>query len=251
MKKILTFIINLKESAERREYMKNVLSGFDFLDIEFIEAVNGNALTVKELESVFNQNRAFVQYGRVLRGGEVGCSLSHLKCAQALLDSGEDVALVLEDDLVIQDNEIAVLLEKINDYLSSSGPAIILFSGDYWFWGKKPFEGKYQLASVREAVCSQAYMINRAGAEKMIEMGPYHLSDDWFAIKKAGIELSALYPHIADQNRLDLDTVISPEYTGFIRKNLSIGRRIHSYYRAVVKRILKYTGHFEYKRFKW
>lgn len=251
MKKIHTYVINLKESTDRREYMLNLLSAFDCLEVDFIDAVNGNAMTVKQLEASFDQNKAFRQYGRILRGGEVGCSLSHLKCAQALITSEEDVALVLEDDLVIQDYAIAGLLEKVAELLSSSGPSIVLLSGDYWFGRKKPFSNSYKLANVREAVCSQAYMINRSGAERMISMGAYHLADDWFAMKKAGIKLLALFPHIADQNRLDLDTVISPEYTGFIRKNLSLGRRLHSYYRAIIKRILKSTGHFDYKNFKW
>lgn len=251
MKKIRTFVINLKGSTDRKKYMEDLLSQFDILDVEFIEAVNGKAMTMEELEKSFDQNEAFRIYGRVLRAGEVGCALSHLKCARALLDSEESVAIVLEDDLVLQELDLDPVLIAARDLLASSGPAIVLFSGDYWFLGKRQFEGYYKLAKVREAVCAQAYMINRPAAEVLLSMGNSHLADDWFSIKTAGIQLSALYPHIADQNRLEFNTDISPEYTGFIRKNLGFGRRLHSYYRAVIKRILKGTGHFEYKKFRW
>ncbi|MBQ7072686.1 MAG: glycosyltransferase family 25 protein [Bacteroidales bacterium] len=251
MERIRTYVINLNESADRREYMKELLSGYGILDVVFIEAVNGKSMTMEELERSFDQNEAFKIYGRVLRGGEVGCALSHLKCAQALLDSKEDVAIVVEDDLVLQEQDLDSVLEASRDLLAASGPAIVLFSGDYWFWGKRKFVGKYKLATVREAVCAQAYMINRPAAELLLSMKRSHLADDWFSIKQAGINLRALYPHIADQNRLEFETDISPEYTGFIRENLRLGRRAHSYIRAVIKRFLKGAGHFEYKKFRW
>ena len=251
MKKIRTYVINLKESADRRKYMSELLSPVDILDVAFIDAVNGKQMTVGELEKSFDQNGAFRIYGRILRAGEVGCALSHLKCAQALIDSDQDVAIIMEDDLVLQDQDPASVLDASRNLLRTDRPAIVLFSGDYWFTGRKPFSGKYRLAKVREAVCAQAYMLNRAAAKVMLSMDRTHLADDWFSIRQAGISLWAVYPHITDQNRLDFGTEISPEYTGFIRKNLSLGKRFHSYYRAVIKRILKGTRHFEYKQFKW
>ena len=80
-----------------------------------------------------------------------------------------------------------------------------------------------------------------------------YLADDWYHIKKQGIDLYGVYPHIADQNRKNFQTVISTAYEGTIRKNLSLGNRVHSYYRAIVKRIVKRilanTGHKERKNF--
>ena len=70
MEKIRTYVINLNESADRREYMKELLSGYGILDVVFIEAVNGKSMTMEELERSFDQNEAFKIYGRVLRGGE-------------------------------------------------------------------------------------------------------------------------------------------------------------------------------------
>lgn len=251
MKKIRTFVINLKESSDRREYMSNLLSDYSIFDVTFIEAVNGKNMKQAEVESSFDQNAAFLKYGRVLRGGEIGCTLSHLKCAQALVQSEEDVAIVFEDDLVLQEKELDGLMDEVRTFLLKEGPAIVLFSGDYWFTSKTSFKDKFKLATVREAVCAQAYMINRQAAERLLSMGRSHLADDWFSIKKTGIHLFAICPHVADQNRLDFGTEISPEYTGFIRKNLSLSRRAHSYFRAIVKLILKSSGHFEYKQFKW
>lgn len=251
MRRIRTYVINLKEAKERKTYMSELLSSKDLLDVVFIDAVNGKSLTVADLERSVDQNIAFRRYGRVLLGGEVGCTLSHMKCAQALLESDEQVAIVFEDDLVLQEREIDMLLYAIREEISTIGPTIVLFSGDYWFSRRRKFYEKYQLATVIEAVCSQAYMINRAAAEKMLSMGSEHTADDWSYIKKAGINILALYPHIADQNRLDFNTDVSPAYTGFIRKNLSWSRRLESYFMAFLKMTLKRLGHFEYKQFKW
>ena len=231
--------------------MSELLSSNDLFDVVFIDAVNGKSLTVADLEHFVDQNIAFRRYGRVLLGGEVGCTLSHMKCAQALLESDESVAIVFEDDLVLQDREIENLLSSIRDTISSAGPTIVLFSGDYWFLKKKKFYEKYQLATVIEAVCSQAYMINRAAAEILLSIGGEHTADDWSFIKQSGINILALYPHIADQNRLDFNTDVSPAYTGFVRKNLSLKRRLSSYIMAIIKKLLKSLGHFEYKQFKW
>ena len=79
------YIINLKRCPERKVYMNQILSQYTFLDIEFIEAVDGSLLTKKEL--LFNQDKAFRIYGRTLSDGEIGCTLSHQLCYVTILFS--------------------------------------------------------------------------------------------------------------------------------------------------------------------
>lgn len=248
-----TYIINLKFSTDRKEYMEQIMapvsSVFDYM---FIEAVSGKEMTDEEVSETFDQPKAMRMYGRELRRGEIGCTLSHKKCAQMLLDSSEPYALFLEDDLIWQNQgDLATVVAASEKILDTDVPTILLLSGDYWYTGLKDMTGKYKVASVRDAVCTQSYMINRAGAQKLLELGNWHVADDWWAIKKQGVQLKAVYPHVADQNRADLDTVIAPQYGGLKKENLSISRRVELLWLSFVKKILVKIHHFEAKNFKW
>lgn len=244
-----TYIINLKESTERKRYMESVLKPYeDFLNIRFIEAVNGKNFSEEQIKTIWNQTGTFQIYGRFMRNTEIGCALSHRKCCEEMLKSGEEIALIVEDDLVWQNTNLKKTFQILYDFLHTEKPVVVLLSGDYWFTRRKKIND-LTLATVREAVCAQAYMLNRSAAEKIIAMKRNYLADDWYHIKKQGIDLYGVYPHIADQNRKNFQTVISTAYEGTIRKNLSLGNRVHSYYRAIVKRILANTGHKERKNF--
>ena len=99
-----TYIINLKESTERKRYMESLLKPYeDFLNIRFIEAVNGKNFSEEQIKTIWNQTGTFQIYGRFMRNTEIGCALSHRKCCEELLESDEKVALVVEDDLVWQE----------------------------------------------------------------------------------------------------------------------------------------------------
>lgn len=247
-----TYIINLKSSEDRRNYMTELMSSIEGFDYSFVDAVNGNEMTDEEVSELFDQEKAFKMYGRELKRGEIGCTLSHKKCSKMLLDSTDMYALILEDDLIWRDSQnIQSIISSLDTVLSVNAPRIVLLSGDYWYTSRRPFTGGYELASVRDAVCTQSYLINRAGAMKLLELGNWHVADDWWAIKQQGIQLMAVFPHIADQNRADLDTVIAEQYGGLKKNNLSLKRRLTLLWLSFVKKILAETNHFEAKNFKW
>ncbi len=247
-----TYIINLKDSLSRRHYMENLLEEYeDVLQLHFIDAFDGRKLTQSQMQKLFNQDAAFKHYGRTLLGGEIGCTLSHRKCCEILVNNNCNVALVLEDDLILQQCDFREGLRVAESYLlNENGPAIVLLSGDYWYYYKKQITSDYALAKVREAVCTQAYLINNEAARVILNMPLCYLADDWFSIKKAGVQLFALYPHIADQDRVSFETEISDLYQGFNRKELTFIRRVKSYARAIIKRVLLVLGKFESKNFK-
>lgn len=248
---LTTYIINLKTSTDRREYMEKIMASFDYLDITYIDAVNGKEMSQEEVDATFDQRSAFKAYGRELRRGEIGCTLSHKLCAETLLASKKKYALILEDDLIWKSGSFETLFGEIGETLDSEDPVIILLSGDYWYTSLHDFYGDYKIAKVRDAVCTQSYFINRAAAHKLLELGNWHVADDWWAIRCTGIKILALYPHIADQNRADLDTVIAAQYGGLKKKNLSISRRIELIWLSFVKKMLVKINHFESKNFKW
>lgn len=122
------FIINLKESVERRIKMENQLKKLK-LKYEFIDAVDGRKMSEQQKKSITQEvNYAFLP-------GEIGCALSHQKIYQRMLDESTDVALILEDDVILNAdiNEIikkipikvdvptVILLSRSNKYLKKPG----------------------------------------------------------------------------------------------------------------------------------
>ena len=62
--------------------MVDILSGCSFLDVDFIDAVDGRVMSQTEIEECFDTEKSYKRYGRRLGKGEIGCALSHRKCYQ-------------------------------------------------------------------------------------------------------------------------------------------------------------------------
>ena len=69
------FIINLKESADRRQYMIEEMKKTN-LQYEFFDAVSGK--DIKNIEEVYDHEYAVTKAGGSLNLGEIGCAMSHL-----------------------------------------------------------------------------------------------------------------------------------------------------------------------------
>ena len=124
-KLIKTYIINLKKSVKRHDYMQSILSPYSFIDIHFIEAVDGRTLSEEEVEQAFDNKNTIKHYGRKLNRGEIGCTLSHRKCYATLLESDAPYALILEDDIkimrdlsIVQDIDLDTIMPgySVNDF---------------------------------------------------------------------------------------------------------------------------------------
>ncbi|MFC3630148.1 glycosyltransferase family 25 protein [Paracoccus angustae] len=94
------YLINLDGSDGRLRSAKGQLddAGIPF---ERVAAFDGRALRVDEFPG-YDPAGTMAYMGRPLRGGEIGCYLSHLDCARRLLDSGADHGLVFEDDMQLK-----------------------------------------------------------------------------------------------------------------------------------------------------
>ena len=241
---ITTFIVNLKTSFKRKEYIKNLLSDYPNLLLNFIEAVDGRILSEETRNSIFDSERSLSRYGKKMNPGEIGCTLSHLKCYNQLIQSSLDYVLILEDDISIVGDMEPILKDEITTFMKDSAPKILFLSGDYWHWDKK------RITRVFSAVGSYAYFINQAAAKLILSnvSKPYHVADDWDLYKSFGVKLYALYPYIIDANIADIPSDIQQEYWGNKKSLMSWNNRAQSLYRGIVKRILCRSGYFESKK---
>lgn len=109
---MLKLLINLDESTDRLEKVTKALQTAGITDVKRVSGVNGNRLDDNYIESIttrYNDFETRVKCTRELSKGEVGCFLSHKKCWQMLLDSEEDYAIILEDDIVISERASSYL----------------------------------------------------------------------------------------------------------------------------------------------
>lgn len=94
--RIDTYIISLSPESARSIALASKLQSQN-TSYQFLEAVDGRKFDLSTFAE-YDQDLARRYMGRELLGGEIGCYLSHLKAAEALLASDADCAIVVEDD---------------------------------------------------------------------------------------------------------------------------------------------------------
>lgn len=85
------------------------------INYERVEAVNGKLLSrkvKKEITYPYNHFDTRVRFTRELTDGEIGCFLSHRACWAKLVDSNENFALIMEDDIEISELATKYLLSS-------------------------------------------------------------------------------------------------------------------------------------------
>lgn len=97
------FVINLDSSRDRLSRITNQLNK---LNVEFqrIPAVCGKHLSDDDVSNVtypINHVETKTRFTRALTKGEIGCFLSHKICWQLLVESTDQRAVILEDDIEI------------------------------------------------------------------------------------------------------------------------------------------------------
>ena len=127
------YVINLDRSTDR---LKSVTSQCEDQNIilERIPAYDGNTLDLKELA---DDAACRYEMGRSIQPGEVGCFLSHRKALEEFLISGEEFAVILEDDATMSKNfsraisDICLFIKRnshLNIFAINLGPSDYKYS---------------------------------------------------------------------------------------------------------------------------
>ena len=224
--------------------MEDLLKDYSFLDIEFVDAIDGRILRDNELNRLFDCKVSYKKYGRKLNKGEIGCSLSHIKCFEKLAESDDNYALILEDDISII-NDINILQEgRTERLLNRETPTIVLLSGDFWYYKAD------SICEVFSAVGGYSFIINKAAAELLLTDKPaFTVADDWDYIRSKGIKLYAYKPYLVDAN-LNMDQLssdIKQEYWGAKKSKMSLRFLLKHLYCQLIKLFLFKIHHFESK----
>ena len=92
------YVLSLPRLENRREHMKEQLAKFD-IKANWIDAVDREEF--RGFPDDYNSALSHEWLGRDMGLGEIACLMSHLKAYQALIQSGDDWAIILEDDIVL------------------------------------------------------------------------------------------------------------------------------------------------------
>lgn len=118
---IEAFIIHLARAEARRPQVDHLLATCP-VPARIIGAVDGRELSAGELDAVYSRKRLHApRYPFQLTVGEVGCFLSHRKAWQAILDSGLEAGLVIEDDVEMDSVVFARALELSHKHIATDG----------------------------------------------------------------------------------------------------------------------------------
>lgn len=213
-----TYLINLKESKDRLEYMSHQLSALN-MNFEIQEGVDGKTF---DFSGIYDEAECVRLNGKPHTRAEKGCSLSHRRALDKFLANPEaEYALILEDDVALPESFKEIIDQEIKkrtrgitkwEYLSFNYPSVGWKSVSLWLflffylmkdnktsllqWIKLPiylfkfiiivvlsfFEGVRELIYkriykygkpahfYRPLYLAGCYLINRSGAQKLVEL---------------------------------------------------------------------------------
>jgi len=190
------FVINLARSTEHRTCIEQQLALMN-LDHEVVEAVDGSQLSYTD---IMKETRPL---NYALSCGEVGCSLSHINIYRRMASEGIPMALILEDDALIDYRTVEVILEI--EERNISFPTVTLLTEGPKYIDKplhKSEKKKHFIYEVLEAACSHGYVINNSAACRMANFlyPVWMVADKWQILKEYSVcQVEAVIPSVVSK----------------------------------------------------
>lgn len=191
-----TYIVNMLKDVSKKAAMEAQLASHAELDWQFWEAVEGRRLTpAQQAEMILPEFRE--RYGRSATLPAAGCSLSHIGIYRDMVANDISHALILEDDARLQPD---LHLDKIKGLIETDRPVAVLLTSDFWYTNipVSNIDGKHSIFLVYEGYMTSGYMINKAGAQLLLEhiYPVQYTADAWKIFITFGLNLYGVVPHI-------------------------------------------------------
>lgn len=216
------FIVSLQQDVEKRETISKTLKDFG-LKFSFVDAIYGKDLPDSTLNSFRKKSTGkIIDRGFPATPGEIGCTLSHLKAYQKVIDRGLDWACILEDDAIL-DERFKVFIKNF-DSSNLSARDLYLLGGQNGFSDLQVIKSKKNKISIGRQSFSKTikseqfiyrtccYLISASLASSFLELSEckFLLADDWdYLVKVKFIEeiyLSNFIDHPLDLSVSNLET---------------------------------------------
>ena len=170
------FIINLKKDIDKRKHME-ALCKQHALSYQFTDAVYGKELSASVLSTVYKKEESIYAVGRELAKGEIGCALSHLNIYKQMLEENIDKAIILEDDILIEDN-FSSIISSIDKFPDNWEVILLGYNTGVRkdkatpssFWDQTQITPHHNIVRlIQTAFGTHAYLLNLQGAKRLIE----------------------------------------------------------------------------------
>lgn len=231
------FIINLEQAKERREYITSLCDKYT-IDYEIIKAVNGKKLSKKEYLNIVDYDKMLNFHKRELGLGELGCSLSHKKCYEKILQENIQHALILEDDAYF-DEKLLKFLQYINN-LPKDLELLLLghqrqVYNDDGFRIESPYSRRFvkKIANykIRRLIArgngTYGYFITKNGALKLLShLEKIYLPIDALTSNEDILNTYALFPVLIHTNKMFMLESSTQDGKNFLKKRSKISKYI-------------------------
>jgi glycosyl transferase, family 25 len=163
------YVVNLARSPDRRSHITRELRKTS-VEYEIVTAVDGRELDMTDTTLI---DPSYLVTG-IFPEGSAGCALSHLGIYRKIIEDGLDVALILEDDVVLPE-DLNKLSQEVSKHLTGAEAAML--SVDCPDPVQLSHEGAIRLSGGRQLALpidisqprsTGAYLITREACERMI-----------------------------------------------------------------------------------
>jgi glycosyl transferase, family 25 len=167
-------VINLPRSTDRREHVVTQMAQLG-IPYDFVDAVEGRAMSSQERAELVDES-AVAEHPHWLTPGTIGCTLSHRAAYQQILDSGDEVGFVVEDDIVLPPGT-AELLDELAAHMHGREAVLLYYRSfepctfsdqdavELPGWGRLLYP-----LDVRQPITTAAYLITREACEPLVDL---------------------------------------------------------------------------------
>lgn len=163
--KLITYVINMDSAPERMIHMKSELQR---LGITYIRQPGVAGIDLKHPHPDFSDFSYKYLHGRLWSPRELGCYLSHIECLRKFMESDNDYALILEDDVTLHPELLNIIkfATHINDEWNMLRLSTV--NSGKW-WSVKNFkEFSFSICLTREKGAG-GYVVDRLAAAQILK----------------------------------------------------------------------------------
>lgn len=209
------------------------------LKYEFIEAVDGNQLSKEELKKYSSSWWSFFYNGYSLTAGELGVSLSHLKCWKRMQKERVERVMIVEDDILFNE-KLTEFLFRADDFPKDWEFINLTTLANYLFYTHERLFDLYSFVKFSEpdpSCC--AYIVNLKAVDKLISSFCFPMTntidggitgDDLYT----GVISYGVHPHI-----VTLERKFNTSIPHRVHKNTILYFFWHIFVRGIVLKIRK------------
>ncbi|MDR1982749.1 MAG: glycosyltransferase family 25 protein [Holosporaceae bacterium] len=194
--KIGAYLINLDRAVGRLNFVRTPILALGF-PLERISAIDGKMLSRKKIESIVDLKTYEILFRMSPEVGTIGCSLSHEKTWLKFLESDNEFAIIFEDDVQFDPQELSETIKSVVEKKSIWD--IANFETKHWGWPiniSELLSRKHLVNYLFNVTHAGCYLINRRAARELLKkfypikmpLDHYFTSVWEFDLKFVGIE---------------------------------------------------------------